>query len=246
MTSLKDQAIATALNGDWEKAVALNKELIKKNPNDVDALNRLAFALHIQGKIQAAKMTYQKVLKIDRLNSLALRNLKKLLESKKFGTSMIPNNFSIQTDNLFLEEPGKTKIIELVNIAQPNVINMLRTGQILTLSVKRLKIFLLADNKTFVGMLPDNISKRLIKFIKAGNEYNAYVKSANNRRLVVFIKETKKSGRCKDQFSFLSGTDKGLDFGSSTIKLKPGKIKFRNSDKNEDNDQNYDEEADEL
>ncbi|MBI2031818.1 MAG: tetratricopeptide repeat protein [Candidatus Levybacteria bacterium] len=242
MISLKDQAINTALNGDWEKAISLNKALVKANPNDVDALNRLAFALHIQGKTQAAKTTYQKVLKIDGLNSLALRNLKKLLESKKSGKNFTSNNFSIQTDNLFLEEPGKTKIIELVNIAQPNVINMLRTGQILMLCVKRLKIFLLAENKIFVGMLPDNISKRLIKFIKAGNEYNAYVKSANNRRLVVFIKETKKSSRFKDQFSFLSGTDKALDFDSSA-KLRAGKRKSKLIEEKDENDgQDYDSE----
>ncbi|MEM4230729.1 MAG: tetratricopeptide repeat protein [Candidatus Pacearchaeota archaeon] len=240
MASLKDQAINTALNGDWEKAVVLNKALIKENPNDVDALNRLAFALHVQGKIQAAKTIYQKVLKIDSLNSLALRNLKKLSDTKKLSENFPSNNFSIQTDNLFLEEPGKTKIIELVNVAQPNVINMLRTGQILGISVRRLKIFLLAENKIFVGMLPDDISKRLIKFIKAGNEYCAYVKSANNRRLVVFIKETKKSSRFKDQFSFLSGTDKALGLDSS-IKSKVDKRKFKASDpNNEDREENYD------
>jgi len=246
MMSLKDQAINTALNGDWEKAIILNKKLIKENPNDVDALNRLAFALHVQGKIQAAKNTYQKVLKIDRLNSLALRNLKKISETKKTNKNLATNNFSIQTDNLFLEEPGKTKIIELVNIAQPHVINMLRTGQILTLSVKRLKIFLLAENKVFVGMLPDNISKRLIKFVKAGSQYCAYVKSANNRRLVVFIRETKRASRFKDQFSFLSGGDKTLEFDSSS-NLKTDKRKAQLDERQDEmNKKDYDASDGEL
>lgn len=161
MISLKDRAINTALTGDWEKAISLNKALIKDEPNDIDALNRLAFAQNILGKTKAAKTTYQKVLKIDGLNSLALRNLKRITEIKKSNNNFNNNNFPVQTTNMFLEEPGKTKVIELVNIAQPNVVNMLRTGQTLTLSIKRLKIFLLADGKLYVGMLPDNISKKI-------------------------------------------------------------------------------------
>src|SRR3990167_4829224 len=83
MTSLKDQAIQNALTGDWQKAVLVNKSLIKENPQDIDALNRLAFALSILGRVKDAKNTYQKVLKIDSLNPLALRNLKKIEDLKK-------------------------------------------------------------------------------------------------------------------------------------------------------------------
>jgi len=245
MISLKDRAINTALTGDWEKAISLNKALIKDEPNDIDALNRLAFAQNILGKTKAAKTTYQKVLKIDGLNSLALRNLKRITEIKKSNNNFNNNNFPVQTTNMFLEEPGKTKVIELVNIAQPNVVNMLRTGQTLTLSIKRLKIFLLADGKLYVGMLPDNISKRLIKFIKAGNEYESYVRSATNRHLVVFIKETKKSSRFKNQCSFLSGTDKALDFksaGKTRASRKKTKVIL---DKDGDENESYDSDSEE-
>ena len=241
MISLKDQAIGTALTGDWEKAISLNKALIKDDPNDIDALNRLAFAQNILGKTKAAKTTYQKVLKIDGLNSLAIRNLKRLSETKKSGNSF--NNFPIQTTNMFLEEAGKTKIVELVNITQPNVINMLRTGQGLMLSVKRLKVFLLADGKVYVGMLPDNIGKRLIKFIKSGNEYESYVKSAANRRLVIFIRETKKTSKFKDQFSFLSGSDKGLDFESVNKTRASRKRAKVTPDKEGDENESYDSDS---
>src|SRR3989338_11401999 len=83
MTSLKDQAIQNALTGDWQNAVLVNKSLVKENPADIDALNRLAFAFSILGRIKDAKSTYQKVLKIDSLNPLALRNLKKIEDLKK-------------------------------------------------------------------------------------------------------------------------------------------------------------------
>ena len=61
---------------------------------------------------------------------------------------------------MFIEEQGKTKIVELVNVAQPSVINTLRTGQSLTLSAKRLKIFVLSEDKQYIGALADNIGKK--------------------------------------------------------------------------------------
>ena len=55
--TLKTQAIQTALSGNWEKAIDINKSLIKEDPSDIDALNRLAFAFTILGKTKDAKST---------------------------------------------------------------------------------------------------------------------------------------------------------------------------------------------
>src|SRR3989344_4600825 len=151
--TLKTQAVQTALSGNWEKAIDINKSLIKEDPSDIDALNRLAFAFTIL---------------------------------------------------------GKTKIIELINIAQSSFINTLRTGQSLKLLIKRLKIFVVTENNKYVGVLPDNIGKRLIKFMKAGNQYEAYVKSALDHHMIAFIREVKRVTRFKDQPSFLSSLDKAL------------------------------------
>ncbi|OGH15074.1 MAG: hypothetical protein A3H50_03435 [Candidatus Levybacteria bacterium RIFCSPLOWO2_02_FULL_37_10] len=220
MISLKDQAIQNALAGEWQKAVAINKSLLKEDPQDIDALNRLAFAFSILGKTKDAKTAYQKVLKIDSLNPLALRNLKRIASSKKIknGDGYATSASSMRVTNMFIEEQGKTKIVELVNIAQPSVINTLRTGQSLTLSVKRLKIFVLGSGKRYIGVLPDNIGKRLIKFLKAGNLYEAYVKSAYDHHIIIFIKETKRASRLKDQPSFISIFEKGLELGKKISK----------------------------
>ena len=213
MTSLKDQAIQNALTGDWQKAVSVNKSLIKENPQDIDALNRLAFAFSILGRVKDAKNIYQKVLKIDSLNPLALRNLKRIGNLKKIKNDALdaPASPKMQVTNMFIEKQGKTKIVELVNVAQPSVINTLRTGQSLTLSVKRLKIFVLSHDKQYIGVLPDNIGKRLIKFIKTGNQYEAYVKSAYDHHIFIFIKEIKRASKLKDQPSFISISERIFD-----------------------------------
>jgi tetratricopeptide (TPR) repeat protein len=204
--TLKNQAIQTALQGNWQDAIVMNKSLIAENPEDIDALNRLALAYTITGKVKEAKSTYQKVVRIDPLNPIALRNLKKIREKK---ISLTARSTNPCISNKFLEEPGKTKVVELVNIAQPKIVEALRTGQMLELSIKRLKIFA-SEGKQYIGVLPDDIARRLIKFIKGSCKYEAYVKSATQHKVTIFIKEVKKSTRYKDQPSFTSITDSPL------------------------------------
>jgi len=202
---LRDKAIQTALTGDWKTAVNLNKELLEEDPKDIDALNRLAMALMVMGKTGTAKATYQKVLKIDPLNPIALRNLKQLKTTKgKLSFS------DLQLNNKFIEETGKTRVIELINTAQPGVLQSLRTGEGVNLAIKRSRIFVLKGEKQYIGVLPDDIGRRLIKFIKSGNKYEAYIKSSNARKVVVFMKELKRGNRYKNQPSFLSPGDMSL------------------------------------
>ncbi|OGH41513.1 MAG: hypothetical protein A3H79_00015 [Candidatus Levybacteria bacterium RIFCSPLOWO2_02_FULL_36_8b] len=205
MTIVKNQAIQTALVGDWKTAIILNKELLVENPNDIETLNRLAFAFSVVGKTKDAKSTYQKVLELDNQNPIALKNLKRLTQS---NVKNISNNHQSpflagQIDTMFIEESGKTKIIELVNITTPKTITRLMTGELLNLRIKRFKIFVLDRENEYIGMLPDDIGRRLIKFLKGGNNYEAYIKCVENHRVTIFIKETKRSARFKNQPSFI-------------------------------------------
>jgi hypothetical protein len=232
--TLKNQAIQTALQGNWQEAIAMNKSLIAEDPSDIDALNRLALAYTIIGNLKDAKSAYQKVVKIDPLNPIALRNLKKIKEKKITANGTILKTASI--NNQFLEEPGKTKVVELVNIAQPKIVEQLRTGQSLELSIKRLKIFA-QDELQYIGVLPDDIARRLIKFMKGGCKYEAYVKSSNQHKVTIFIKEVKKSPRFKDQQSFTSITESPL------VLEKSEKVKARVENTGEkDEDEDYSEE----
>lgn len=206
MTPLKSQAIQTALLGDWKSAVSLNQELLKEDPQNIETLNRLAFAYFVIGKIKDAQSVYQKVLRLDSQNPIALKNLRRLVgKSSKISVKNNPSPLlALRKDTMFLEESGKTKIIELVNVAEPKVIGNLMTGEFLALRIKRLKIFVLGGSDQYIGMLPDDIGKRLIKFLKGGNCYQVCVKSVFNRKVSVFVKETKRASRYKFQPSFVS------------------------------------------
>lgn len=230
MTPLKDQAIQTALAGDWNTALYLNQQILKENPDDIEALNRLALALTTLGKTEEAKKYYQKVLKIDNQNLIALKNLKRLngKPNKKIKPSEIDKvlNYIENVEHMFLEEGGKTKLVELVNIAESKIISFLRSGEPLNLNIKRLKIYALNNDKTYIGMLPDDLAKRLIRFLKGGNIYKTYVKSAENNKIIVFIKELKRSNRFKNQPSFTTG-----------IKMKAIIPRYSNEEENENEEE---------
>lgn len=232
MTLLKDKAIQAMLLGDWKNATSLNKALLKDNPDDIDTLNRLAYAFTILGRIKDAKSTYKKVLKLDILNQIAIRNIKKLTD---LGPRRIAKNKDIKYVNYqFLEETGKTKIISLINTAQPKIIASLTTGQSLIIAIKRSKIFIQDQNSQYLGVLPDDIGRRLIKLIKGGNEYTVCIKSATEHGVSVFIKEIKRAGRYKNQPSFLQTQDKDLNLSKESTKIK----NFRQT-KDEEEDKNY-------
>lgn len=233
MTPLKDKAIKAMLLGNWQNATSLNKILLKEAPNDIDALNRLAYAFTVLGKIKDAKSTYRKVLKLDALNQIAMKNIKRLSDvGFKKAAKNKDSNFR-HLNHAFLEETGKTKIISLVNLAQPKVIAMLSAGQSLMICIKRSKIFIQDQSKQYIGVLPDDIGKRLIKLIGGGNIYDAYVKSVSTHNVTIFIKEAKRASKYRDYPSFLLPSDQDLT-------LSKGKTKIKNYKKpKEDYEKNY-------
>jgi tetratricopeptide (TPR) repeat protein len=200
MPTLKNQAIQTALIGNWQSAIDLNQLILQEEPEDIDTLNRLAFAFLSVGNPKDAKNLYEKVLSLDMQNPIAIRNLKRLYDfnSKKIVT----------INNLFIEEPGKTKVMDLINIADKKIISHLRSGEKLDLRIKRSKIFAYDLENQFIGMLPDDTGQRLIKFMESGNEYEAYVRTVDNTKVSIFIREIKRVKKFKNQPSFISGSDK--------------------------------------
>lgn len=211
----KDYAIRYALENNWELAYRENKKLFKENPYDLDTLNRLAYSLVKLGKIKNAREVYQKVLKIDKTNPIALKNLRRIETiSKKTLIGLGQFSASANLQNAFIEEAGKTKTLELKNVADKKTLSMLQPGDIVTLAVKRSKVFVQMSDKTYIGMLPDSIGMRMITFMNGGNEYSAFIKALGDKSVTVFIRETKKMARFKNQPSFihvpltLTGPDK--------------------------------------
>ncbi len=230
MVPLKIQAVQTALQGDWKAAIVLNEMLLEENPEDIDALNRLAFAKASIGESKEAKNIYQKVLTLDANNPIAIKNLQRMS-----GSSNATTQYQHIVKNVFIEEPGKTKVVELINTADKKVVTPLRNGENLMLHVKRMKIFVLDNQKQYIGMLPDDIGNRLINFIEGGNQYEAYVKTIHTNRVIILVKEVKRANKFKNQPSFISleKTKLSIDNKSNS---KNNKIRHQSDDSGSDMD----------
>lgn len=194
---LAQKAIAAAIAGQWPQALELNRELLKQDKSNITALNRLAHAQTELGKIKEAKLIYQRVLRLDRYNPIALRNLEKLKKRKVRGQRK-----SLVLDTSFLEEPGKTKMALLLHLGDEKVIAQLDSGEEVQLSAGRYRVSVQTTNGKYVGRLPDDLSVRLIKFIRGGSVYQVLVKSAEPAEVKVFLREVEKSQKFANTPSF--------------------------------------------
>lgn len=207
LETLTKLAIDAAVISDWEQAEKINKKIVSLSQNDVTALNRLARAQICRGGIKKAEKTYKKVLELDPYNIIAKKNLEKLTKIPKVdghtdGNGTSHNNFS----NFFLYEPGKTKIIQLLNLAPPAVIATLNCGEKLSMTLKKHSIVITNDSGTYLGAFPDDLSHKLLSYIGGGNKYDVYVKFATVKKLAVFIREIERSPRFQHQPSFQSNS----------------------------------------
>jgi tetratricopeptide (TPR) repeat protein len=207
--SLAQKAISFALQCQWKEAVQANLEILRETPEDVDALNRLARAYSELGKLNEAKATAQKVLDIDPVNTIAQKCLDKW-KSLKAGDKGAARTVDPEA---FLEEPGKTKIVNLLNPGDAKVIGGLDSGDEVKLLVAPHRISVVTPDGKYIGRLPDDLAARLKNLIKSGNKYRVLVKSIEPKEIDVFIRETEKGEGVKNVSSF--STEK-IDYVSFT------------------------------
>lgn len=196
--NLAQEAISSALSGNWEKALKINKKIIYKNKKDTDALNRLSRAYAELGKLKKARTTASRVLKIDPFNTIAKKALEKWKGLKK-GETYKSKTSSAQT---FLEEPGKTKIVSLIHLGSQKVIAKLDAGDEVTLNTRPHRVCITTNDSKYIGRLSDDLSSRLRKLIMYGNEYQVFIKSIDKNDIKVFIRETKRAKKLKNIPSF--------------------------------------------
>ena len=166
-------AIEEALKGNYQQAIELNRQILKENPDDIEALNRLAFALTEKGLTSQAKKIYNKVLSLNKFNPIAIKNLKRLQlvksSKKKEGDHEVKEqaNRSI----LFLEEVGKTKVVTLIHLAEAKLLSNLHPTNTVNLIPRRRGVAATTNSGEYIGALPDDIARRLYTLMKGGNIY---------------------------------------------------------------------------
>lgn len=195
LSKLKTQAIAAAKVANWDEAVEINLQILEQDEKNVNALNRLGIAYLQQGKKNKARDSFKQVLEIDKTNNIA----KKQLERIKSKQNSVAPTFHREH---FIEEPGKTKIVELHRLAGKEVLSAAAVGQVCQLNLKKRFISIETEDGVYIGALPEDISFRLSKLIQTGNKYSCRLHSCNYNQCTVYLKELQKSKRNADIHSF--------------------------------------------
>lgn len=201
-----DNSVSSAINAalclDWPKAVEINSQILKTDQKNLDCLNRLGKALLELGENKKAATIFRKVLKLDRYNAIAQKNL------ARTQTGFVKKDRPQSSTSInFLEEPGKTRLVSLVNLAPASVLLKQNQADLVNLANKRHTVIVIDRQNNYLGALPDDIGHRLSILLKGGNEYCAATKSVTKNSLVIFLRETKRAKRFANTPSFAANAD---------------------------------------
>ena len=205
-SNIHHQAISAALEARWDDALKLNKKIIKFDPQNVDGLARLGRAYMEMGRFNLAKKFYNEALKYDPYNPIASKNLKIIKSFKSNSQPKIGNGHSKLSSSLFLQEPGKSKIVNLLKVAAPQKLLQAYCGMQVGVTVKNRKITIVDKEGSYLGVLPDDVCHHLMRLLKGGNKYEFFIKSVRVNNLSLLIRETFRSKRFKNQPSFMEGS----------------------------------------
>lgn len=200
---LARKAIQAALSQNWETATSINQEILQKNPQDIDALNRISQAYMRRGLFGKATKASEKVKNIDPLNTIANKCQERCeaLKGKKVLESRIGDLKRLQ--NLFIEIPGHTRIVSLINICEASSLATLNPGQEVMMQPRQRRVVITTIEDDYIGKIPDDLSIRIISFYDEGREYKSHIKSVNRADVKIFIRDISPGYEVFQERSFL-------------------------------------------
>jgi len=196
------QAIALAMQGRWQEAIAANKEIIRSFPYDADAYNRLGRAYMELGECSQARKAYRQAMELDPYNAIAKRNLRRL---SHLGEPVVASkdDFHIVEPRHFIEEVGKAGVAYLYRLAPPEVLARMVAGDRVHLKIDGINLIVEKGRGEYIGQVELKYAKRLIKLIKGGNRYSVVIINSAEDKITVIIREVHQDPSQAGQLSFL-------------------------------------------
>ena len=201
------QAIALAMEGRWQEAIAVNKSLIENFPNDIDAYNRLGRAYMELGDYTQAKEAYAHSLELDPYNVIAKKNLQRLSHLSQVEAIKASDTSKVEPQH-FIEETGKAGIVNLQHLAPKEVLARVVAGDKVDLKINDTNLIVTNLQGEFIGQVTPKYGQRLIRLMEGGNKYSALVISSAEDKLTIIIREVYQHPSQAGQLSFPS---KGLE-----------------------------------
>ena len=184
-----DEAVQLAIAGKWDEAVKLNRFIIESFGTDEETQNRLGKALSELGRLKDAKAAYEVALKLNPMNSIAKKNAARInaLLHQKEGLKVGGTKVDL---NLFVEEMGKTVITTLDNPAGSDICSKVAAGDVAELRIDGDGVLAETSRGVKLGLLDAKLARRLIKFMRGGNRYQAGVTSCEGSAVKLIVRET--------------------------------------------------------
>ena len=206
-----EDAVQLAIQGKWEDAVKLNRFIIDSFGADEETQNRLGKALSELGKLKEAKASYEAALKINPMNSIAKKNAARLnaLLHQKEGLKV----GGVKVDlNLFVEEMGKTVITTVDGPPNADISTKVAAGDVAELKIEGDGIVAETSRGVKVGSLEAKLARRLIKFMRGGNRYQAGLTSVDGNSVKLIVRETYQDPRFAGKPSFPMRRKREVEF----------------------------------
>jgi tetratricopeptide (TPR) repeat protein len=195
---LSKEAINLALQGRWEEAEGVNRDIVEKFPADAEAYNRLGRALTELGDFDGAKEAYFKALELAPENAIAKKNLARLTSLSESMATLSSNPKKTSTSkaqaprvalDLFITEVGKAGVVNLHNVASGEVLAKMGFGDQVHLEARRQHLIVASESGEYLGEVEPRQGLRLIKLMRGGNKYDAAILNVEEAKVQVIIKE---------------------------------------------------------
>ena len=205
-----DDAVQLAIAGKWDEAMKLNKFMVESFGADEETQNRLGKALSEMGKLKDAKLAYEAALKINPMNGIAKRNAARInaLLHQKEGLKVGGTKVDL---NLFVEEMGRT-VITTVESSPPDICSKVAPGDVAELRIENDGIFAETSRGVRLGLLEAKLARRLTKFMRGGNRYQAGVTSCEGSTVKLIVRETYQDPRFAGKPSFPMKRKREVEF----------------------------------
>jgi tetratricopeptide (TPR) repeat protein len=182
-----EEAIQAALESRWNDALATNQALLERHGPDEDTHNRLGKALTELGRIDEALEQYSASLKINPLNLIAQKNVRKLSLMQQQQERMASPGGAIDVD-LFTEEPGKSALTVLKPAGERSLVVVV-PGDVVELIPAQGQLHAQTTRGVALGEVEAKIARRLLPLIESGNRYTAAVARVDERTTEIIIRE---------------------------------------------------------
>jgi tetratricopeptide (TPR) repeat protein len=206
-----EDAVQLAIAGKWDEAVKLNRFIIDSFGADEETQNRLGKALSELGKLKEAKASYEAALKLNPMNSIAKKNAARInaLLHQKEGLKVGGTKVDL---NLFVEEMGKTVITTVDAPPKDDISSKVAAGDVAELKIEGDGIVAETSRGIRVGQLEAKLARRLIKFMRGGNRYQAGVTSVDGNTVKLIVRETYQDPRFAGKPSFPMRRKREVEF----------------------------------